>query len=406
MAGPHRQPDLRLRVAGWLRRLATAVAPRHSDTPDPARPGPASAAVPGSAVPGSAAVPGGGPAERTPGGPPEHWLALVRERAPQLLEPDAGPPAVADPGPSNGRFARLAGRVLRVDRRSAAGSHRAAPEPGWPEGAEPGHRAEPADPGWPAESVTRPAAPAPAPGVTAERPVPVRHRLGRLLRWPVEALRRLLAPMFGPEPVRTSAARRTARFGDEPAPPAPRDGDQRVTQHGAVPDQVEPNAEPVWPDLPASAEANPANPAWPDAGLRHLQVGPHGGSRFDPAAGGGAGARNGSAIPTVLPVATVAARRTAVVEPSWPAELGVTPDQSGRHRGGLLGGSERTTRPGERTTHPTKRTTRPGERTTRRDVDVVGPWAELPDDSGLWVAAAPAYGDDRVRRLEREQRGW
>ena len=33
-------------------------------------------------------------------------------------------------------------------------------------------------------------------------------------------------------------------------------------------------------------------------------------------------------------------------------------------------------------------------------------WPELPDDGGLWVAPAPAFATDRVRRLEREQRGW
>lgn len=33
-------------------------------------------------------------------------------------------------------------------------------------------------------------------------------------------------------------------------------------------------------------------------------------------------------------------------------------------------------------------------------------WPDLPDDSGLWVAPAPAFATDRVRRLEREQRGW
>jgi hypothetical protein len=33
-------------------------------------------------------------------------------------------------------------------------------------------------------------------------------------------------------------------------------------------------------------------------------------------------------------------------------------------------------------------------------------WAELPDDSGLWTVPAPAFDQDRVRRLELEQRGW
>ncbi|HET8641184.1 MAG TPA: hypothetical protein VFM37_04560 [Pseudonocardiaceae bacterium] len=35
-----------------------------------------------------------------------------------------------------------------------------------------------------------------------------------------------------------------------------------------------------------------------------------------------------------------------------------------------------------------------------------GWWPELPDDSGLWAAATPAFSAEHVRRLELEQRGW
>ncbi len=76
---PRLQP--RRRLAAELRRLAGALT-RWADGADPAPP-PA-------------------PAERRPGEPPEHWLALVRERAPELLE-GGGLGYSLDPGPSGWR---------------------------------------------------------------------------------------------------------------------------------------------------------------------------------------------------------------------------------------------------------------------------------------------------------------
>jgi hypothetical protein len=247
---------LRSRLAGLLRRAAAAL----ERAAPPAAPGPV--------------------APRRPGEPPEHWLRLVRDRAPRLLEGGgigAGPPRA-----QRGRAADPAQLRWPVEPPAARGSGRSFPDPPSPSGLDrvafpvPSRSARLARPGRrpaPRPSVAVPPRPgvpdAPAPGPAAPRPVP-----GDAVRRRVLVARHIAVPDGAGSPVRPAFPpdpRRSPFPGaGYPADPARRPSTvdfpvTRMRPRGPLPAGTPGGAGRVaaarWPGAPAPAL--PAAPTWP-----------------------------------------------------------------------------------------------------------------------------------------------
>ena len=407
-------------MAGWLNRLASAVAP--PDEP---------------------------PADAPAGGPPEHWLALVRQRAPQFLDELDLPAPPAPPAPRTGRngpVAGLLGRLVRsgtraVRRALAPGRDPADPEPA-PDGPA-GYRAGmppssdgpalPPGPDWPPEPAEPATRPTPADPEQAWPAARVRRALS-LLRWPVEVVRRLVDP-------------------DQPTGVEPGD---RPRRHVAWPRESAP-ARPSGTDAPAGDASGVGGTAgWPtgDAartGAARALDEPHGshtgrrgsgsgrsgpGEHTDHQGRRGGSARSGADRHRDHPDGDD--RRVAGRGEPW----GPAPARNGRHPapdpwswGEDVVPAPAAGRPvagpavGGQAAHPSRRGHHGvnGGRAGETDgpagslpwIDGVGGpgvavvwddvtadrWPALPDDAELWVAPAPAFSPDHVHRLEREQRG-
>lgn len=317
-----------------------------------------------------------------PAGPPEHWLEVVRRRAPQLLQgrvpTDPADPSVFHANVKNRRFTRVATHVERTKAGwSPAGDTREAGRPvGTSEGEsrvrsqnESESGAAPSRP--PGRRWSRPPLQPSAPPTTGgprRRGAPIVHvareelrelvgRIGHPFRAdgphrsgrPMRAEPPAVITPTRPEPARPEASfsrSRSAGRWSAPIPPAP------VPDHGrpTVPDAARPDrAHSPTVDQPPVPVADP----WP---------------------------------PLPAPAAdSMIIRRTPrpVGSPDpWPRRLTDPADPS----------------PAAADTGPT--VAAPAGRSV-----AVGPWPELPDDDVLWQAPRPERSADRLRRLDAEQRG-
>lgn len=437
-------------MAAWLRRLATAVAP------------PGSAALPhGVARPGDARNTDPAPrdaasADEPAGGPPEHWLALVRERAPHFLAElerpvPARPPAT--PARRGGLAAGWLDRLIRSGKRvlrrvlSSVGSGGAGERPGAaPDGADgpAGQRSDvPAwrdgttasEPGWPREPEPR----ADRPGSRSAREFtgstrPVGGDRG-LPRWPLELVRRLIGagttpaggsgrerrPSGGPGATARDAAATLARGSDTD----PSDTDGTGSTAGTHPADT---ADVTGGRRIASGAGT--LPGGGNLGGRPAGTGRTGVDRAANGHGGpgrnghGAGRGRAGEVPNQDLPRRSAARGDR--EATW----GATPDRrtpGGRPAPGHAADTQAGYVPAGRSWTGDSwigwnggTGARAGQPAGMPWMDGTGAagvavewedapsdrWPELPDDEALWAAPAPPFRDDHVRRLEREQRGW
>lgn len=334
-------PRLRSLLARLLRRAANALEARGERRrgEPPGEPGEDGSEPPGERHPGGRL--GEPPGE--PGSGNEHWLAVVRARAPELL---AGG-GIHHGGVDGGRYDRIDGdtTVSAAENRTAA-------------------LREP------------PSRPEPGPS-TARGAVPVRQRRhprrpqAPTLTAAARVLRRRLGLRLDPRERPSSA--RAAR----PAFPQP------DVPHGTPPDVV-PAPEPPRraagnPDfgLPRSVLPEQRQPVWPNLPRFKRPAQPQFDGRDD-------GERpSTAAFPPPSP---------ATAEPPAFAE----PPPDGRPHSA----DTRTWSADARTWGADTRTwgaDAPGER---------APWPELPDDGPLWEVPVSVFDDAEVRRLDDEQRGW
>ena len=348
------QSRAKRRLAAELRRLARRFSLWADATDRPAAPAPPSPA------------PGGGP--------PEHWLAMVREQAPQLLE-GRGLGFRLDPGP---RAWRAAPRPPDEDRAAppaqraagAAEAARAAEAAGADRSAGAGHRdpaapaaPEPATGSDPAAAAAWAGEPAPAP------PGPARPE--------TEGRGRGVGGPEGPGPDRSG--RPPAAERAVPAPPlsAPEPQVRRlpvrpreILASGEATRASRPSFE--WPSPPPAAHHRPA---WPRLHERPpVRPLPEGPSEDEPAFAPPAPDRPEAVPVAARPLYDVAAPVRAGDAP-WPALA-----------------------PGSGAPRPDDTSAAPDEG---------GRWPELPDDreQRAWSPGLARLDPERARRLDREQRG-
>src|SRR6266508_4502963 len=368
------------RLAGWLRRLSVRVA-RAAATLE--RPAPDTVALEDSGVldgPGVPNRPG------VPDGPPEHWLRVVAERAPELLEGRGvrGGTAIPPPAGSMPPMPNVA-RAEALPDRSPAG--RSAPRSGDWGDVQATHR------------------PAPLQASVPHGSAPV-DRVTRPARGAVEAAPYRRPP---PDPWRSEPGTRRVSTVDPPEPHAPERGavsspSLRRVLARLVPSRFSRRRRPAEPGTverprltgtaqtppvtrPASpAAAVPAAPiavapgrtlGWPVDDLHHRTTAPMPDPAApvdlaDPGLWGGFDPvpvrRGGDRRPAGPPVRALSTPAPGDVGTRWPA-----PPSGG-----------------------------PWPWAKRRPADL---WPALPDDSSLWTPPSTVFTDARVRRLDDEQRG-
>lgn len=348
---PRRQ--VRSRLAGWLRRLSLRVA--------------RTAAVLERPAPDTVALDGSGAAD----GPPEHWLRMVAERAPELLD----------------------GRGIRV---GTTLPHLPDSVPPMPDMA----RAEVSTDGWAAGSPVHRSAdwgsavPVPRPASAPDEPAPARPTR-RPARAAVEATPAEHARRPGlngrPLPTVDRPERRTVESGT-PHPALPRRVLERLvsswTDRRRSPVET---GSPVPPPRAAGpVEPSPAVVPFPSAPVVPTPPRMFGWSVDDidrhPAPG---------------PV------DRAAVGPAQPELWGRFPPVPLRRNGDWRSGPPARERSapaprGPDTRWPAAPSDGPWQWTSSLPTDR---WPALPDDSSLWTPPVSAFTDAQIRRLDDEQRG-